>query len=278
MAADNSQGLGTIELVLPDGTARSVEPGTTPLEVAHSIGPGLAKASVGAEFDGQLVDLRLPLKRSGTFRLITTRNPEAGEFVRHSAEHVMADAVKRLWPEVEIDAGRQDHSEKFQYDFRFSRSFTPDDFAAIEAKMLEILEEGHSFERIEVSREQAAEIFAERGESLKVERLADIPEGEVITLYKHGEFVDLCRGPHVQGLNQVGAVKILDASGVYYRGDEDNEMLQRIYGTAFGSKKELAAYVAQVEQAQARDHRTEGLFLHEGAQGRGIGCPDVQIL
>ncbi len=250
-----------IALVLPDGSERRVRHGTTPLEVAQEIGPGLAKASVGAEFEGQLVDLRLPLSRSGAFRLITTRNPEAGEFVRHSAEHVMADAVKRLWPEVEIDAGRQDHSEKFQYDFRFSRSFTPEDFEAIEAKMREILAEKHTFERIEVSRDEAAALFEERGESLKVERLADIPEGETITLYKHGEFVDLCRGPHVQNLTQVGAVKLLDASGVYYRGDESNEMLQRIYGTAFGSKKELAAYVDQVEQAQARDHRRIGAEL-----------------
>jgi threonyl-tRNA synthetase len=221
----------------------------------------LAKASVGATLDGEMIDLRYPIRRSGALRLVTTKNAEAGEFIRHSAEHVMADAVKRLHPEVEIDAGRQDHSEKFQYDFRFSRPFTPEDFAAIEAKILEILAEKHTFERIEVSREEAAKLFAERGETLKIERLADIPEGQTITVFRHGDFLDLCRGPHVQNLDQIGAVKLLDASGVYYRGDENNEMLQRIYGTAFGSRKELEAFVEQVEQAQARDHRRLGVEL-----------------
>ncbi len=251
----------TIALALPDGTVKQVEPGTTPLDVAAGIGPGLAKAAVGAELDGKKIDLRLPLRRSGRFRLFTSRDAESGEFVRHSAEHVLADAVKRLWPEVEIDVGRQDHSEKFQYDFRFPRAFTPDDLEAIEAKMHEILKEKHGFERIEVSREEAAERFREMGENLKVERLGDIPEGDTITLYKHGEFLDLCRGPHVQNLSQIGAVKLLNTSGAYFRGDESNEMLQRIYGTAFGSKKELDEYLDLQEQARARDHRRLGTEL-----------------
>ena len=251
----------TVELVLPDGSRRVVPFGSTALDLAREIGPGLAKASVGAELDGQMIDLRLPFTRGGAFRIITGKNPEAGEFVRHSAEHVMADAVKRLWPEIQIDAGRQDHSEKFQYDFRFGRPFTPDDFEVIEAKMLEILSEGHSFERIEVSREEAARLFEEMGESLKLERLADIPEGETITVFRHGEFADLCRGPHVQNLGQIGAVKLLDTSGVYYRGDEANEKLHRIYGTAFSTKKELAAYSELQEQALARDHRRIGAEL-----------------
>ncbi|MBZ0113281.1 MAG: TGS domain-containing protein, partial [Thermoanaerobaculia bacterium] len=261
MASDKATATESIELALPDGSVRSVAAGTTALDVARSIGPGLAKASVGATLDGEMIDLRYPIRRNGALRLVTTKSAEAGEFIRHSAEHVMADAVKRLHPEVEIDAGRQDHSEKFQYDFRFSRSFTPEDFVAIEAKMLEILAEKHTFERIEVSREEAAKLFEERGETLKIERLADIPEGQTITVFRHGDFLDLCRGPHVQNLDQIGAVKLLDASGVYYRGDENNEMLQRIYGTAFGSKKELEAFVEQVEQAQARDHRRIGAEL-----------------
>lgn len=247
-----------IELTLPDGSVRSVASGTTPLDVANSIGPGLAKAAIGAALDDQLVDLRQPLSESGPFRLFTSKNPESGEFIRHSAEHVMADAVQRLWPGTEIDAGRQDHSEKFQYDFRFARAFTPDDLEKIEAKMLEILAEKSTFERLEVSRQEAEEIFRELGENLKVERLGDIPDGETITLYRHGRFTDLCRGPHVQNLSQIGAVKLLEASGVYWRGDENNERLQRIYGTAFGSKKELAAYEERVSQAQARDHRRLG--------------------
>jgi threonyl-tRNA synthetase len=232
----------TISLTLPDGSVKTVERGTTPLEIARSIGPGLARAAVGAELEGDTVDLRLPLERSGRFRLFTTRDRGAGDFIRHSAEHVLADAVKRLWPEVEIDVGRQDHSEKFQYDFRFPRSFTPEDLEKIEAKMNEILGEKDEFERIEVSRDEAQRIFREMGETLKVERLADIPEDETITIYRHGDFQDLCRGPHVRSTDQIGAVKLLATSGAYFRGDESNEMLQRIYGTAFASKKELAEY------------------------------------
>jgi len=247
-----------IELTLPDGSVREVASGTTALEVAAAIGPGLAKAAVGAELGGRVVDLRLPLTESGDFKLYTTRSEEAGDFIRHSAEHVLADAVKRLWPEVEIDAGRQDHSEKYQYDFRFPRAFTAEDLEKIENKMREILAEDSFFERIETTRDEAAKLFAEMGETLKVERLGDIPEGEVITLYKHGDFVDLCRGPHAQRASQIGAVKLLEASGVYWKGDESNEMLQRIFGTAFGSKKEMSAYVEQSEQASARDHRRLG--------------------
>jgi threonyl-tRNA synthetase len=250
-----------VHLTLPNGSVRTVPAGTTPLEVAASIGPRLAKDSVGAELDGRKVDLRLPLAAGGSFRIFTVKSPEAGEFIRHSAEHVLADAVKRLWPEAEIDAGRQDHSEKFQYDFRFPRPFTPDDLVKIEDKMREILAEKSAFERIEVSRGEAERIFREMGESLKVERLKDIPEGETITLYREGRFTDLCRGPHVQNLGQVGAVKLLEASSVYFKGDEKNERLQRIYGTAFGSEKELAEYLEQVELSRARDHRRLGQEL-----------------
>jgi len=229
--------------------------------VALEIGPGLAQAAIGAVLDGAFVDLRQPIRAGGSFRILTSRDPESGDFVRHSAEHVLADAVKRLWPEVEIDAGRQDHSEKFQYDFRFPRAFTPEDLEKIEKKMKEILKEKAKFERVEVSREEAADLFREMGETIKLERLEDIPEGETITIYRHGEFADLCRGPHVQRASQIGAVKLLDTSGVYFRGDESNEMLQRIYGTAFGSKSEMKEYVERVEQAKARDHRRLGVDL-----------------
>lgn len=250
-----------IELILPDGSVRTVPAGTTPLAVAASIGPRLAKDAVGAELDGRKVDLRLPLKQGGRFRLFTTKSPEAGEFIRHSAEHVLADAVKRLWPEAEYDAGRQDHSEKFQYDFRFPRPFTPEDLEKIEEKMREILAEGSAFERVEVTREEAERIFRELGETLKVERLKDIPEGETITLYKDGRFTDLCRGPHAQTLSQIGAVRLLEASAVYFKGDEKNERLQRIYGTAFLTQKEMEEYAAAQEAARARDHRRLGQEL-----------------
>ena len=247
-----------LPLELPDGSVREVAPGTTPLDVAAGIGAGLARAAIGAELDGEAVDLRLPLARGGRFRLLTARAPEAGDFIRHSAEHVLADAVKRLWPEVEIDVGRVDHSEKFQYDFRFPRTFTPEDLEKIEAKMREILAEDHEFERVELAREEAAELFRGMGENLKVERLADIPEGQPITIFRDGPFTDLCRGPHVQRLGQIGAVKLLEASGVYWKGDAANEMLQRIYGTAFATADEMAAYEEQLEAARARDHRKLG--------------------
>jgi threonyl-tRNA synthetase len=250
-----------IELILPDGSVRTVPAGTTPLAVAASIGPRLAKDAVGAELDGRKVDLRLPLQQGGRFRLFTTKSPEAGEFIRHSAEHVLADAVKRLWPEAEYDAGRQDHSEKFQYDFRFPRAFTPEDLEKIEEKMREIVAEGSAFERVEVTREEAERIFREMGETLKVERLKDIPEGETITLYKDGRFTDLCRGPHAQSLSQIGAVRLLEASAVYFKGDEKNERLQRIYGTAFLTQKEMDEYAAAQEAARARDHRRLGQEL-----------------
>ncbi len=253
--------LEAVQLTLPDGSVRTVPSGTTPLEVAAAIGPRLAKDAVGAELDGRKIDLRLPLTQGGAFRIFTVKSPEAGEFIRHSAEHVLADAVKRLWPEAEYDAGRKDHSEKFQYDFRFPRAFTPEDLEKIEDKMREVLAEKSGFERIEVDREEAERIFREMGESLKVERLKDIPEGETITLYRDGRFTDLCRGPHVQSLGQIGAVKLLEASSVYFKGDESNERLQRIYGTAFGSEKELEEYLAQVELARARDHRRLGQEL-----------------
>jgi threonyl-tRNA synthetase len=251
----------SLSLTLPDGSVRTVPPGTTPLEVAASIGPRLAKDAVGAELDGRKIDLRLPLERGGAFRIFTAKSPEAGEYVRHSAEHVLADAVKRLWPEAEYDAGRQDHTEKFQYDFRFPRAFTPEDLEQIEEKMREILAEGSGFERIEVSREEAERIFRDLGETLKVERLKEIPEGQTITLYRDGSFTDLCRGPHVQSLSQVGAVKLLEASAVYWKGDEANERLQRIYGTAFSSQKEMDEYLERQEQARARDHRRLGQEL-----------------
>ncbi len=251
----------TIRVTLPDGTTREYEAGTTVLEVAESIGRRLARDAVAGVVDGRLVDLRTPLDHDVELRIVTVKDPEGGEVIRHSAEHVMADAVKRLWPGTPIDAGRQDHSEKFQYDFRFPRPFRPEDFERIEAEMMRIIKEDLPFERMEVTREEARRIMEERGEDLKLLRLEDIPEGETITLYRHGDFLDLCRGPHVQRTSQIGAVKLLEASGAYFRGDERNEMLQRLYGTAFPSKKELDAYFSRLEEIRRRDHRRLGREL-----------------
>lgn len=250
-----------ITVTLPDGSRREYPDGTTVLEVARSIGKKLAKDTVAGRIDDRLVDLRTPITSDVSLRIVTTRDPEAGDVVRHSAEHVMADAVKRLWPGTPIDAGRQDHSEKFQYDFRFPRPFRPEDFEAIEATMAEIIKEDLEFERTECTRDEVRAVMAERGEDIKLVRLEDIPEGETISLYRHGDFVDLCRGPHLQRTGQIGAVRLLESSGAYFKGDERNEMLQRIYGTAFGSKKELQAYFDRLEEIRRRDHRRLGRDL-----------------
>jgi threonyl-tRNA synthetase len=250
-----------INLTLPDGSAREFPAGVTPLEVARSVGERLAAAAVAGELDGEIVDLRAPITRSGKFRVLTPRDPEAGVVIRHSAEHVLADAVERLFPGTIIDAGRQDHSEKFQYDFRIDHAFTAEDLERIEGEMARLVKEGKPFERQAVGRKEAAEIFRKRKEEIKLIRLQDIQEGEEITIFRHGEFVDLCRGPHVQRTNQIGAFKLLDTSGAYFKGDERNEMLQRIYGTAFATKDELDAYFARIEEARRRDHRRLGKEL-----------------
>ncbi len=253
--------MSSIEVGLPDGRKLAVPSGASVLDVAALIGPGLAKAALAGRIDGKLVDLRVRLTRDVALQIVTDRDPQAGEVIRHSAEHVMADAVKRLFPEAQVDAGRADHSEKFQYDFQVARPFTPDDLAKIEAEMRRILAEGAAFSREVVTREQARALFASLGEELKLSRLGDIPEGEEITIFRHGSFADLCRGPHVQHTKQIGAVKLLESSGNYWRGDERNPMLQRIYGTAFASQKALDEHLAAVELAKARDHRRLGTQL-----------------
>ncbi|MFH1017453.1 MAG: threonine--tRNA ligase [Pseudomonadota bacterium] len=250
-----------LNIRLPDGKVLEVPPGTTVLDVASKIGPGLAKAALAGKIGGKLTDLRAPLSANVTLEIVTDKHPQAGEVIRHSAEHVMADAVKQLWPKVQIDVGRTDHQEKFQYDFKIDRPFTPDDLAKIEAKMEEIIKAQAEFTRETVDRKKAKEIFTKMGEHLKVLRLADIPEGEEVTIFRHGSYVDLCRGPHVQNTRQIGAIKLLETSASYFKGDEKNDVLQRIYGTAFASKKEMDEYFAKLEEAQKRDHRKLGREL-----------------
>jgi len=225
-----------------------------------------------------LVDLRAPLARGGRFRVITARDPEGGQVIRHSAEHVMADAVKRLWPATQIDVGRSDHSEKFQYDFDVPVRLTPDDLPRIEAEMAKIVAEDRPFVRETVSRAEAERLFTGLGEALKVSRLGDIPEGEPITLFRDGDFVDLCRGPHVQRTGQIGAWKLTELAGSYWRGDENNKMLQRVYGVAFKDQKQLDDHLARLELARERDHRKLGAELelfqfHEWAQGSPFYLP-----
>ena len=269
---------GEVQLELPDGTRMSVPSGTTSREVAQGIGPGLGKAALAGELDGALVDLRAPLRTGGRFRVITARDPEGGQVIRHSAEHVMADAVKRLWPATQIDVGRSDHSEKFQYDFDIPVRLAPDDLPRIEAEMAKIVAEDRPFERQVLSRADAERLFASLGESLKLSRLADIPGGDEITIFRDGDFVDLCRGPHVQRTGQIGAWKLTELAGSYWRGDENNKMLQRIYGVAFKDKKALDEHLARIEAAKERDHRRVGQELelfqfHEWAQGSPFYLP-----
>lgn len=253
--------MSSIDVRLPDGKTLSVAAGSSVLDVAASIGPGLAKAALAGRISGELVDLRLPLDSDCGIEIVTAKDPEAGEIIRHSAEHVMADAVKRLFPDVQIDVGRTDHSEKFQYDFLADNRFSPEDVERIEKEMQEILRSKQLFRREVVSREDAIDLFRELGEDLKVARIGDIPDEQDITLFRHGDFVDLCRGPHVQRTDQIGAVKLTDVSGSYWKGDESGPQLQRIYGTAFGSKKELKAHLAALEAARQRDHRRVGVDL-----------------
>jgi threonyl-tRNA synthetase len=250
--------MSDIQVRLPDGRALAVSAGSTVLQVAERIGARLAKDALAGRVDGRLVDVRVPLDRDVALEIVTARDPAAGEVIRHSAEHVMADAVKRLFPGVQIDVGRKDHADKFQYDFQVERPFTPEDLERIEAEMRRILAERAPFTREVVGRDEARALFRAQGQELKLSRLEDIPAGEPITLFRHGDFVDLCRGPHVQHTGQIGAVKLLEAAGSYWRGDESLPMLQRIYGTAFASQRELDLHLERLEEAKRRDHRRVG--------------------
>ena len=263
-----------ITVTLPDGKPLPMSEGCTVFDVAQEIGPGLAKAALAGRIAGKLVDLRTPLTEDVELAIITTRDPEAGEVIRHSAEHIMADAVKRLFPDAQVDAGRADHSEKFQYDFLVENPFTPEDIERIDAEMKKIIKEGAAFERRAISREEAHSLFEGLGENLKLERLGDIPEGDEITVFQHGDFVDLCRGPHVAHAGQVGASKLLEVSGTYFRGDESAQPLQRIYGTAFWTKEELEQHLEWLEKAKESDHRKIGtemdLFSVHADVGGGL--------
>ncbi len=250
-----------VTVTLPDGKQLELAAGATVLDVAAEIGPGLAKAALAGRIDGALVDLRAPIREDVALSIVTSKDEAGGEVIRHSAEHVMADAVKRLFPEAQVDAGRTDHSDKFQYDFLVDEPFTPEDLERIEKEMNSILAEGASFERQVLTRDEAAELFRGLGEELKLSRLGDIPEDAEITVFRHGDFADLCRGPHVQSTKQIGAVKLTESSGTYFRGDESGPKLQRIYGTAFESKKALKSHLARLEEAKKRDHRRVGADL-----------------
>ncbi|MDH4131712.1 MAG: threonine--tRNA ligase [Gemmatimonadota bacterium] len=247
-----------IHLTLPDGSVREAPEGTTPREIAKSIGPGLARAALAARVDGAIVDLDRPLRRDASFAILTDRDPDALDVLRHSAAHILATAVRELFPRAAIGFGPP-IEDGFYYDFEVERPFTPDDLEAIERKMAEVAEKDYPFLREEVSRDEANRRF--RDDPLKLERIADLGDDETISIYTDGPFVDLCRGPHVPSTGRLKHFKLLSAAAAYWRGDSRRQMLQRIYGTAWFKKEDLAAYTHRLEEAKRRDHRKLGREL-----------------
>jgi len=249
-----------LRISLPDGSVKELPTGASAADLAASIGPGLARAAVAANVDGELWDLNRPLPDDSTVAIVTRGDddPDALYALRHSAAHVLATAVRDLYPGAGIGFGPP-IDNGFYYDFDVPEPFTPEDLEKIEARMAEVMKDGCAFDRREVDRAEAEALFAD--DPLKLERLAEIPEGETISTYTNGPFTDLCRGPHVAATDEIKHFKLLSGAGAYWRGDETRQMLQRIYGTAFYDKKALAAYLTQLEEAKKRDHRKLGQEL-----------------
>jgi threonyl-tRNA synthetase len=261
----------SIQVTLPDGKVLELPEGSSSYDVAAAIGPGLAKAALAAVVDGEMVDLHRPIEGDAEVRLITSRDPEALDLLRHSAAHVLATAVRKLRPEAEIGFGPS-IEEGFYYDFGVEEPFTPEDLETFEQEVQRVIEEDHPFERRRVTRDEARELFHD--DPLKLERLEEFDENEVITVYRDGPFLDLCRGPHVPSTGYLEHIKLLSAAGAYWRGDERRQMLQRIYGTAFFRKSDLAEYLERLEEAKKRDHRVLGreldLFTVDERVGSGL--------
>lgn len=259
-----------IEMILPDGSKRQLENPMTVVEFAKSIGSSLGKATVGAVIDGVQVDPSYVIDKSGEIEIITNTSEKGIEIIRHSAAHIMAQAVQRLFPNTKVTIGPVVENGFF-YDFDPERPFTEEDLAKIEEEMKKIVKENYPFERSEMSAEEAKKFFAEKGETYKVEIIDDLGVDKV-SIYKQGEFVDLCRGTHIPSTGYLKAFKLMSTAGAYWRGDSKNKMLQRIYGVAFASKKELDEYLTMMEEAERRDHRKLGkqlnlFFLDEHGPG-----------
>ncbi len=245
-------------ITLPDGTVRRYDGPVTGTAVAASIGPGLAKAALAMELDGRLLDLGTEITDDAALRFVTRRDEAALGMIRHDAAHVLAEAVQGLYPGTQVTIGPAIENG-FYYDFARNEPFTPDDFPAIEARMREIVAANAPFQREEWPREEAIAFFEARGERYKAELIRDLPESETISIYRQGEWLDLCRGPHMRGTGDVGtAFKLMKVAGAYWRGDHRNPMLTRIYGTAWRDAKELDAHLHQLEEAERRDHRRIG--------------------
>ena len=249
-----------LKITLPDGSAREYESPVTVMQIAESIGAGLAKAALAARVNGELVDASTLVSADADVAIITERDRDGLEVIRHSCAHLMAQAVQRLFPKAQVTIGPV-VEDGFFYDFAFERAFTPEDMQAIEKVMGEIVKENLTVERSIMNREEAIAMFKEMGEEYKVRIIESIPGDEDLSFYRQGEFIDLCRGPHVPSTGSLKAFKLTSVAGAYWRGDANNEMLQRVHGTAWGSKKDLKLFLQRLEEAEKRDHRKLGKHL-----------------
>ena len=248
-------------VTLPDGSERQFEQAVTVHEVAADIGPGLAKSAIAGKVGGQLVDTSYTIDKDVNLAIITERDEEGVEIIRHSTAHLLAQAVKQLFPEAQVTIGPM-IEDGFYYDFAYDPGFSPEDMAAIEKKMKELVKQDIPVERSVMVREEAINFFADMGEEYKAKIIEDIPKGETLSLYRQGDFIDLCRGPHVPSTGKLKAFKLMKLAGAYWRGDAKNEMLQRVYGTSWANKKDLKAYLHRLEEAEKRDHRKLGKQLN----------------
>lgn len=249
-----------IEVTLPDGSKREFESAVTVGDVAASIGAGLARAALAGKVNGKLVDLSYPIKENSTVAIVTDKDPEGLEIIRHSTSHLMAQAVKELYPDAQVTIGPVVENG-FYYDFSLPKHLTNEDLPAIEKKMDEIVKRDLPIVREEMDRDEAVKFFKSIGENYKAEIIESIPKGETISLYRQGDYVDLCRGPHAPSTGRLKVHKLMKLAGAYWRGDSKNEMLQRIYGTAWAKKDDMAAYLHMLEEAEKRDHRRLGKEL-----------------
>jgi threonyl-tRNA synthetase len=249
-----------ISVKLPDGSARSFEQPVTVADVAAAIGPGLAKAALGGKVDGKLVDLGHRIAHDVSLAIVTDKDKDGLEMIRHSTAHLLAYAVKELYPDAQVTIGPV-IEDGFFYDFAYKRPFTPEDLAAIEQRMAELAKKDEPVQRRVLPRDEAVAYFKSLGEHYKAEIISSIPAGEDVSLYREGAFEDLCRGPHVPSTGRLKHFKLMKLAGAYWRGDHRNEMLQRIYGTAWASKDDLQQYLKRIEEAEKRDHRKLGREL-----------------